>query len=620
MPITIGNNIASLNAQRRLTDVTSGLRNSFERLSSGLRINHASDDAAGLAVSSLIKNDTRVFTQAVRNVNDGLSVLNIAEGALKELSNITIRQRELAEQAANGVYSVDQRRALNKEANALVNEFNRVVATTDFNGLHLIDKSIDVLRIQAGYGANGGISLSIGDQLARTVGDGTFKSATSFSLGDHANDFTSADFNGDGKIDLASIFVGDHALNLMYGNGDGTFTAATSFAGITVSAGFSVTDINRDGYLDLLASSDTASEIYVILGCGNGGFRAPTTISTYQGSGEILVADFNNDGRDDIVAAELGKFEVLLGNGNGTFRTGTTYQTSNAPLNMGYEDFNNDGVRDLFSANVFTSGFHLAFGNSNGTFRADVSFPGAGAGFALSTHADVNADGFEDAIVSEPTGGAMAVRLGNGNGTFAAPVSYGGAADLFQPVLVDVDGDGKLDLVSASFTGGDSYVYLGNGNGTFKAPTSYNTNGSTQGITLADVNGDGVADLVAADYDNFSMQVLLGNSTKKTTTQLLNISSVSSARNAMSVLDDTLRRISSELGAIGATQSRLSVAVSNLTVSNENFSEAASRITDVDVAQESADLTRKSILQQAAAAVLGQANQQPGLALLLLGR
>ena len=125
--ITINSNLA-LNAQRRLGQSTQSVQQSFTRLSSGLRINKASDDAAGLAISESLNVDARVYTQGIRNLNDGISLTNIAEGAMQELTNITIRQRELATQSANGTLSLQQRQALNQEANALVDEFNRITS------------------------------------------------------------------------------------------------------------------------------------------------------------------------------------------------------------------------------------------------------------------------------------------------------------------------------------------------------------------------------------------------------------------------------------------------------------------------------------------------------------
>ena len=109
MPVVINTNVASANAQRRLQESTRTLSKTFERLSSGLRINRASDDAAGLAVASSLSVDARVFTQGIRNLNDGVSAFSVAEGAVQQLENVVVRIKELAEQSANGTVTLKQR-------------------------------------------------------------------------------------------------------------------------------------------------------------------------------------------------------------------------------------------------------------------------------------------------------------------------------------------------------------------------------------------------------------------------------------------------------------------------------------------------------------------------------
>lgn len=128
--LTINSNIASLNAQRSFGNATKRLSDSFTRLSSGLRINRAVDDAAGLSISESLKLDTRVFNQGIRNLNDGASVLSIADGALSELSSIMVRLNELAEQSANGTLGNRQRLALDQEAQSLAREYNRIARST----------------------------------------------------------------------------------------------------------------------------------------------------------------------------------------------------------------------------------------------------------------------------------------------------------------------------------------------------------------------------------------------------------------------------------------------------------------------------------------------------------
>lgn len=138
MSIRINSNILSLNAQRRLGDATSNLTSSFNRLSSGLRINKASDDAAGLAISEALKTDSRLSSQALRNVNDGISMISIINSALDSQKSILFRMAELAEQSANGVMSSNQRRPLQAEYVALQEEFDRIASSTKFNGISLL--------------------------------------------------------------------------------------------------------------------------------------------------------------------------------------------------------------------------------------------------------------------------------------------------------------------------------------------------------------------------------------------------------------------------------------------------------------------------------------------------
>ena len=142
MATRIFNNIASTNAQRLLGVNTNRLAQSVERISSGIRINKASDDAAGLAVSEGLRSDIRALRQAVRNSNDGVSLINIAEGALNEQSSMLIRLRELSSQAATGTVGSTERATIQLEFNALRSEIDRISSTTAFNGQNLVDGSL----------------------------------------------------------------------------------------------------------------------------------------------------------------------------------------------------------------------------------------------------------------------------------------------------------------------------------------------------------------------------------------------------------------------------------------------------------------------------------------------
>ena len=174
MSITIGSNISSLKAQRQLTKSTASLSSTYSKLSSGMRINKASDDAAGLAIADSLKADQRIASVAIRNANDGISSIAIADGALSQVSDVLTRLAELAEQSANGVYSTDQRSALQNEFSALGSEIQRIALTTEFNGVKLLSGGAGI-TLQVGFDSNANSQIAIrnvtGTLAALGIGD-----------------------------------------------------------------------------------------------------------------------------------------------------------------------------------------------------------------------------------------------------------------------------------------------------------------------------------------------------------------------------------------------------------------------------------------------------------------
>jgi flagellin len=173
MAISIINNVSSLNSQRNLTKTTNALTSNFAKLSSGMRINTAGDDAAGLAISERMKSQMRSLSQAERNANDGASLLQTAEGALNENSGILIRMRELAMQAANGTLGASETDALQTEFKQLTDEIDRIANVTEFNGKKLLDGSAaDGITFQVGIGTgdNDKITAKIDTMTAASYG------------------------------------------------------------------------------------------------------------------------------------------------------------------------------------------------------------------------------------------------------------------------------------------------------------------------------------------------------------------------------------------------------------------------------------------------------------------
>ncbi len=174
MGLRVNNNIGSINAQRNLSDTTTRLQKSLQRLSSGLRITRAADDAAGLAISESFRAEVRGLSQASRNANDGISLLQIAEGALNETSSLLIRMRELAIQSANGTLGSAERSTINSEFQDLSSEITRIANVTTFNGTSLLNTTSSItFQIGSEGTTNDTISVSGVQATASAIGVGT---------------------------------------------------------------------------------------------------------------------------------------------------------------------------------------------------------------------------------------------------------------------------------------------------------------------------------------------------------------------------------------------------------------------------------------------------------------
>ena len=609
MSISFGSSIGSLKAQRQLGKVSAEVSTVFERLSSGQRINKASDDAAGLSVVSSLQTDRRVFTQGIRNYNDGISLLNVADGAIEQLSTIVIRLKELAEQAANGIYGVNQRKALDAEAQDLSREYFRIERTTTFNGRGVFFAEFGELRLQGGYGTTGGIQSGLGG----AIGTGSFGADTSYTeVGTNVSTAISlGDLNGDGILDLVDAGYGIARVRL--GTGSGTFGAATSYTsgGYDISLG----DLNGDGILDLVGGEGGTATVR--LGTGSGTFGADTSYTMTGGVNALSLGDLNGDGILDLVTTN-GATNVRLGSGNGTFGAAVSYSTaSNNTYDLSLGDLNGDGVLDLVTVGYSSDGFtNVRLGRGDGTFGAAATYSGGATnGLGWLSLGDLNGDGVLDLVTS---GYGSGVRLGRGDGTFGTQTALSIFGDTS---LGDLNGDGILDLVTAQ---NGTEVRLGTGSGAFGPGVYYTSGGSfySRAATLGDLNGDGVLDIAAAGYDggfNSSATTRLSQVVSGVSPLLsFKLTSRADALQALSQFDQARNRLSTQRGIIGAFQSRITVAGNVLQASAENYAAAAGRIKDADVADESSKLVRTQILQQAASAVLAQANQQPSLALQLI--
>ncbi|ODS24477.1 hypothetical protein AB835_03270 [Candidatus Endobugula sertula] len=223
MPLVINTNVSSLNAQRQLTQSGADLDQASERLASGRRINSAADDAAGLSISNRQTSQIRGLDQAIRNANDGISLIQTAEGALDESTNILQRMRELAIQAANGIYSDTDRLTLDAEVQQLVAELDRIAETTSFNGQKVLDGTLGNVDLQIGAESEETVSFSIGAINTQNLGLGSTASDLS---GDRLPDLNNLNTNVAGDNVNAVITYGDGDI-LINGQGLAAFTGAT---------------------------------------------------------------------------------------------------------------------------------------------------------------------------------------------------------------------------------------------------------------------------------------------------------------------------------------------------------------------------------------------------------
>jgi len=279
-------------------------------------------------------------------------------------------------------------------------------------------------------------------------GTGKFQKAVDYKVAGDPYELTTADFNGDGIPDLAVAtgLVGPVNLSVLLGNGDGTFqTRMNYYTGIAYGVEPSVVaaDFNGDGKTDLaVAGAEDQSYISLMLGNGDGTFQAPNLINVTIGgpaSGGIAVGDLNADGKLDIACSVF----VTLGNGDGTFQPPTQYTTTGANEGIGAADLNGDGILDLVTSGPVTT--YVFLGNGDGTFRTAAGYPDDGGGVQGLTFADLNGDGKLDVIVTHSGTGHVSYLLGNGDGTLQNYVDLTVASPGIV-AIADFNGDGHLDF------------------------------------------------------------------------------------------------------------------------------------------------------------------------------
>ena len=332
-----------------------------------------------------------------------------------------------------------------------------------------------------------------------------------------------ADFNGDGKLDVAAANDQTMTVNLLLATTGGGFSTAEPYLNAggpreqALPQSLVVADFNHDGILDLAVPNQYGGPVFnlsVLLGNGDGTFRPQVAYPTGICPVSIATGDFNGDGTLDLVTANFdGKsISVLLGNGDGTFGSNTDYPMGSPVAAVAVGDFNGDGKLDILVADYIPGGVSLLLGNGDGTFSMPTFFATGGNSRSIAI-ADLNSDGKLDAVVASESN-TVSVLLGHGDGSFAPVVNYPtGPLTMSQGysnavALADLDHDGRLDIVVANKSGTTISILRGLANGTFASPISISSGDDPAAVAIADFNGDGRPDIAVLNYQPGTLTIL----------------------------------------------------------------------------------------------------------------
>ena len=340
----------------------------------------------------------------------------------------------------------------------------------------------------------------------------SFLPATTFAACNSPFSILNADFNGDGKADLAVLNYYDGKVSILLGNGAGGFGAATDFTVGGYPHSFTSADFNGDSKIDLAVANYSDNNVSVLFGDGTGGFSAASNFTTGIAPRAIISADFNGDGLADLVVASIytNILSVSLGDGVGGFGSNTTFAVGNHPISITSADFNSDGNADLAIGYESLNIVAVMLGNGFGCFGA-VSNIAIDGNYSSIITSDFNGDGYADLATSNQSSNNVSVLLGNGVGSFSPSTAFMVGNGSGRLICDDFNADGNVDLAVNNHMGNDVSVLLGNGMGSFTAATNFAVGVNPISIASADFNGDGMVDLAVANFNDNNVSILLNN-------------------------------------------------------------------------------------------------------------
>jgi flagellin len=593
MPSIINTNISSLTAQRQLSVSQTSLATAMARLSSGLRVNSAKDDAAGLAISERFTSQIRGSNQAARNANDGISLAQTAEGDLAQISNNLQRIRELAVQAANGTNSSSDRVSLNNEAAALVVENDRLATTSAFNGIKLLDGTFTAQIFQVG--ANGSASdvvavSSIASARANSLGVGASSSYASTvagasptlpnniaagtlavnnqAIGATASDGVSSSFPKTSGIAIAA------AINAISGATNVTATvSATTSAGVAVTTAalgtalltgaITVNGVDVGAIAAATSAVGRGTQVAAAINAKTSQTGVTASVDTATGAVALTAAD----GRNIVVGGTTG-VGVNTGLGNGGLIVGTA-TSATVPTATGI-------TVALVSGDVLINGVDIG----------PIGVSGSALARGTAVAAAINAISDRTNVTATVGAGGL-VSL---SGAVSATTITGTGAGLAVNTGLQVNAGTNLTLTSTSSL-------------------------TRSAITLNSASSDGIT-LAGLSSTALSAAGLTEGYTAATTTagagvSSINLTTAAGAQAALAAVDSAINTVNSTRAALGAYQARFVSVVASLATTAENLTASRSRVQDADFAAETAALSRAQILQQAGTAMVAQANQLP---------
>ena len=620
----IQHNIMAMNAYRNYNTNTKALSGNLEKLSSGYKINRAGDDAAGLAISEKMRAQITGLDAAQKNVKDGISLVKTAEGAMQEIQDMLNRMDYLATQSANGTYDNEVDRAnLQKEVEALKTEINRIADSANFNGIKLLDGSLDAGtdEISIKDAADVATSTTTTNSIAANMG---FKTVSDGMLVD--------------KAPTAGKYTVDFSQSKLINSSSNAITVtfqltANKTATFSVAAG---QEMDGADIAEAIAKSLTSTAGYD----SDVGVTVMATGSTskfhFSAEGSKLVIQEINPAakQDDIdnlvfdakfsggVALNTGGNTVgnvlISGNNGNQFQvTPETEPVANATRVYSQATFalTDDFVKDGAALKLGDTTYVFAVGKNS-------KYKDYGDNVIDLTDKELGSNG-KLSLSALNTAAQRLATAAQGNKQFIVGSTVGSATGVTKPVISLTEREGGIDYTVNNLAGDDG---LAPGNGATTAGDAQATDwkglikiGTAQKSNSA--NGDALTLQIGDTADSFNqMKVKVGDMhTKAMKIDGINIGTQEGAAAAVQTVRDAINYVSSVRGDLGAVQNRLEHTGNNLAVMQENIQDAESTIRDTDVAAEMMSYVKNNILVQSAQAMLAQANQVPQGVLQLLG-